>query len=73
MALTSFWVAGIVAYAQQGHGFTRLLGLVYFPILLLPFVGKGTLGGLAGPQRYLALVVRAPDDPGRRGDLAEPV
>jgi hypothetical protein len=45
-ALTSFWVAGIAAYAQQGHGFTRLLGLVYFPILLLPFVGKGTLGGL---------------------------
>ena len=46
VALTSFWVAGIAAYAQQGHGFTRLLGLMYFPILLLPFVGKGTLGGL---------------------------
>jgi hypothetical protein len=46
VALTSFWVAGVSAYAQQGHGFTRLLGLLYFPIILLPFVGKGTLGGL---------------------------
>jgi hypothetical protein len=46
VALTSFWVAGIAAYAQQGHGFTRLLGLAYFPILVLPFVGKGMLGSL---------------------------
>ena len=46
VALASFWVAGIAAYAQQGHGLTRLLGLLYFPILLLPFVGKGTFGGL---------------------------
>ncbi len=43
-ALISFWVAGIVAYAGWGHGVTRLLGLAYFPILLLPFIGRGTLG-----------------------------
>jgi hypothetical protein len=46
VALTSFWVAGAVAYAESGHGLSRLLGLAYFPILLLPVVGKGTLGGL---------------------------
>jgi hypothetical protein len=45
-ALISFWVAGIVAYAGWGHGFTRLMGLAYFPILLLPVVGRGTLGGI---------------------------
>ena len=33
VALTSFWVVGIVAYAQSGHGWSRLLGLAYFPIL----------------------------------------
>ncbi len=33
VALASFWVAGIVAYAQSGHGWSRLLGLAYFPIL----------------------------------------
>jgi hypothetical protein len=46
VALTSFWVAGVVAYAGWGHGFSRVLGLAYFPILLLPVVGRGTLGGL---------------------------
>jgi hypothetical protein len=46
VALASFWVAGAAAYAQQGNGFTRLLGLAYFPILALPLVGKGTLGGI---------------------------
>jgi hypothetical protein len=46
VALTSFWVAGTLAYAGSGHGFSRLLGLAYFPILVLPFVGKGTLAGL---------------------------
>lgn len=33
VALASFWIAGIVAYAQTGHGWSRLLGLAYFPIL----------------------------------------
>ena len=46
VALTSFWLVGAAAYAVSGHGLTRLLGLAYFPILLLPFVGEGTLGGL---------------------------
>jgi hypothetical protein len=46
VALTSFWVAGAVAYAGSGHGLSRLLGLAYFPILLLPFVGKGTVAGI---------------------------
>jgi hypothetical protein len=46
VALTSFWVAGAVAYAGSVHGFSRLLGLAYFPILLLPFVGKGTVAGI---------------------------
>ena len=45
-AFVSFWIAGIVAYAGWGHGFTRLLGLAYFPILLLPVLGHGTLDGL---------------------------
>jgi len=46
VALTSFWLIGAAAYAVSGHGLTRFVGLAYFPILLLPFVGKGTLGGL---------------------------
>ena len=46
VALTSFWVAGAVAYEQSVEGWSRLLGLAYFPILLLPVVGRGTLGGL---------------------------
>ena len=46
VALTSFWVAGAAAYSHSAHGLSRWLGLAYFPILLLPVVGKGTLGGL---------------------------
>ncbi len=33
VALMSFWIAGIVAFAQSGDGWSRLLGLAYFPIL----------------------------------------
>lgn len=45
-ALTSFWIAGAAAYAASVHGLSRLLGLVYFPILLLPVLGRGSFGGL---------------------------
>src|SRR4249920_565104 len=46
VALASFWIAGTVAYAVTEHGVPQLAGLAYFPILLLPFVGHGTMGGL---------------------------
>jgi hypothetical protein len=46
VALTSFWVAGTAAYLRWGHGPSRLLGFAYFPILLLPVVGRGVLGSL---------------------------
>ena len=46
VALTTFWITGAAAYATTEHGLSRLLGLAYFPILLLPFFGKGTLGGI---------------------------
>jgi hypothetical protein len=46
LALASFWLAGIAAYAVSGHGLSKLLGLAYFPILLLPIVGEKTLGGV---------------------------
>lgn len=47
VALATFWVAGAAAFAVSGPGLSRLAGLAYFPILLLPVVGRGTLGGLA--------------------------
>ena len=46
VALVSFWVMGAAAYLRWMQGPSRLLGLAYFPILLLPIVGRGTLGGL---------------------------
>jgi hypothetical protein len=47
VALTSFWFVGAVAYLTWGHGAAKLLGLLYFPILLLPVVGgRGMLGAL---------------------------
>ena len=46
VALTSFWAMGAAAYLRWGQGPSRLLGLAYFPILLLPIVGRGTLGSL---------------------------
>jgi hypothetical protein len=46
VALGTFWVAGAAAYGVFGHGLSRLAGLAYFPILLLPIVGHGSLGGL---------------------------
>ena len=42
VALTSFWVVGAAAYLQVEHGAAKLLGLLYFPILLLPWVGHGS-------------------------------
>lgn len=46
VALVSFWVMGAAAYLRWEQGPARLLGLAYFPILLLPFVGRGMLGSL---------------------------
>jgi hypothetical protein len=46
VALASFWFVGAVAYLSWGTGASKLLGLAYFPILLLPVVGKGMLGAL---------------------------
>ena len=46
VALVSFWVMGAAAYLRWAQGPSRLLGLAYFPILLLPFFGRGTLGSL---------------------------
>jgi hypothetical protein len=46
VALATFWIAGIVAYAVHADGLARLAGIAYFPILLLPFVGHGDLGGV---------------------------
>jgi hypothetical protein len=45
-AFTTFWVVGATAYGLSGHGLSRLAGLAYFPILLLPIVGRGTLGSV---------------------------
>lgn len=45
-ALTSFWLAGAIAYAVSGHGLSKILGLAYFPILLLPMIGEKTLAGI---------------------------
>lgn len=46
VALASFWVAGAEAYLRWQTGPSRLLGFAYFPILLLPVIGRGTLGAL---------------------------
>ena len=47
VAFASFWIAGTTAYLKFGHGFGKLLGFLYFPILLLP-LGEGNqkLGAL---------------------------
>ena len=42
VALASFWAAGTIAYLQVEHGAAKLLGFLYFPILLLPWVGHGS-------------------------------
>jgi hypothetical protein len=42
VALASFWVAGTIAYLQIEQGAAKLLGFLYFPILLLPWVGHGS-------------------------------
>jgi hypothetical protein len=36
VAFASFWIAGATAYLKIAHGFGKLLGFLYFPILLLP-------------------------------------
>jgi hypothetical protein len=47
VAFASFWIAGTTAYLKYGHGFSRLLGFLFFPILLLPLgAGKQPLGAL---------------------------
>ena len=43
VALASFWLVGAAAYLRFEHGPLKLLGLAYFPILLLPLVGRGML------------------------------
>jgi hypothetical protein len=40
VALASFWVVGAAAYLKTEHGVSKLLGLAYFPILALPWVGE---------------------------------
>ncbi len=40
VALASFWLVGAAAYLKTAHGLSKLLGLLYFPILALPWVGK---------------------------------
>ena len=46
VALVSFWVMSAAAYLRWAQGPSRLLGLAYFPILLLPIVGRGAFGSL---------------------------
>jgi hypothetical protein len=46
VALASFWLIGAAAYLRLEHGPLKLLGLAYFPILLLPVLGHGMLGTL---------------------------
>jgi len=43
VALASFWLVGAAAYLRFEHGPLKLMGLAYFPILLLPVVGRGML------------------------------
>ena len=52
VAFASFWIAGTTAYLRFGHGLGKLLGFLYFPILLLP------LG--SGNQKLGALEVHGP-------------
>lgn len=46
ISVGSFWVAGFVAYFRHFSGPARLLGLLFFPTLALPFVGRGTVAGI---------------------------
>ncbi len=45
--LAAFWIEGSRAYLHMFDGSGRFLGLVYFPILFLPLIGRGTIDGLA--------------------------
>jgi hypothetical protein len=47
VALASFWVVGATAYLRFEHGSAKLVGLAYFPILMLPWVGHGNFGALS--------------------------
>jgi hypothetical protein len=51
VAFASFWIAGTTAYLKFGHGFAKMLGFLYFPILLLP-IGDG-------PEKLGALEVHS--------------
>jgi hypothetical protein len=46
VAMASFWLVGAAAFLRSEHGPASLAGLLYFPILLLPFIGRGMLGVL---------------------------
>lgn len=46
VSLVSFWAVGAAAYLKVMDGPSKLLGLVYFPILLLPMIGHGSIGAL---------------------------
>jgi hypothetical protein len=46
ISLASFWVVGAAAYLKTMDGPSKLLGLAYFPILLLPWIGRGSIGAL---------------------------
>ena len=46
VAVMSFWIVGADAYLRSVHGIGRFLGFAYFPILLLPAIGRGTIGAL---------------------------
>jgi hypothetical protein len=45
MSVAVFWLAGILAYFFHFGGPARLAGILFFPILALPFVGRGTIAG----------------------------
>ena len=45
LSVALFWLAGILAYFRHFGGPVRLAGILFLPILALPFVGRGTLAG----------------------------
>ncbi len=44
LAAVTFWAAGAATYMSAFTGAARFLGLLYVPILLLPFVAHGSAG-----------------------------
>jgi len=47
ISVASFWLFGIVAYAEGFSGPARLLGVLYLPDLFLPAIGRGSVAGVA--------------------------